>query len=170
MCRRVMRSVASIYIYICVYVIRFASSRSKNPRKSAHEAFFLHLYFVNVTLDCQLTTDWALLLFLCSFLCAPRGRVGPGIVHTHVHWLVCVLLRLPQCWLDERATTTVCCWCLQYSKYSLTVLSMHRVCVLWNSIECHGEYMYILTTVRTCYVWRNRLYHSVQLKMASLLI
>ena len=112
-----------MYVYIfktcaCIYVTKncsFSAFLVKNPQKSAHEAFFLHLDIVNVTLDCWFTPDRALLLFFCLRLCAPLGPQGPE-AHTRVHSLVGVLLCL-QCWLDERVTTTVCCWHLQYSKY-----------------------------------------------------
>ena len=109
---RVMQSVMSIYtcIYIRVCVCRkksgahLAYSRSKNPRKSAHEAFFSHLDIMNVTLNHRFTPDRALLLFLCLRLCAPLGGLPPVHTHTCSLRLLDVLWRLPHTMLTWRAS------------------------------------------------------------------
>ena len=129
-CRRVMWFITYIYvmnritllhIYMCVNIMcichknhSFGIFPVKNLQKIAQGAFFLHLDIVNVMLDCWFNPDRALLLFLCSCLCAPFGFTevtGPG-VHTRAHWLVYTMYVL---------------------SIPLTVLSTFRVCVLWNS-------------------------------------
>ena len=52
-------------------------------------------------------------------------------IHVHAHWLVDVLLCLPQCWLDEWVTINYSVL-LASAVQQVTGLSMHRVCVLWN--------------------------------------
>ena len=141
MCSRVMRLVASVYIYtdatniyVCVCVChkkitRLVSSRSKNFRKSAYKTFFSYLDIVNVTLNCWFTQDQVLLLLR---LCAPLGVAGPRVhTHTHVQWLVCVFLRLPQklTWRasDDYSVLLGAAGVCSAASFSLTVLSVNRV-------------------------------------------
>ena len=113
-----------IYIYMCVFVCmsqkiaRLASTWSK---KSAQEAFFSHLNIVNVTLDCQFTPGWALLLFLCLHLCAPSGLRGPWGAHTCSmigRCARCVVTPTTMCKRQQAGDDyVVCCWYLQCSNY-----------------------------------------------------
>ena len=96
-----------IYIYIYIYVCVCMSQKITHLEKCSLSFLFA---LRHRDCDAQLPVhprSSALLLFLCSHLCAPSGSRG----------LREVLLCLPQCWLDERVTTTVCCWLLQCSKY-----------------------------------------------------
>ena len=54
------------------------SCQSKNVQKSTrtHAAFLLHLDVVNVTVNCWFMAGQALLLFLCSYLCASLWSWG----------------------------------------------------------------------------------------------
>ena len=110
---RVMRSVTSVYMYM------YMSQKSlicRLPRQKYPEKRSWSFLFALRHRECAArlpvhsrssTTPVPLLKLVCPF----KGCRDPG-VHTRVHWdwLVGVLLHLPQCWLDEWATTTVCCW------------------------------------------------------------
>ena len=151
--RWVMQSGASImYIYTYITKIaRLASSRSNNSWKSVCGAFLLHLHVdvVNVSWQSIYSRSSAISVSLLALVHSLGVAGAPG-VHTCAHWLVGVLLRLPQCWLDATPATNcsvllvaaVCCWWLQCAagicsaaSISLTCNAQcaQGTCVLWNS-------------------------------------
>ena len=75
-------------------------------------------------------------------LVRPLGVVGP-VMHTCAHWLVGVLLHLPQCWLDKTPATNhsvllvsaVCCWHLQCSKHFTDMQCSARTGYIMCSVE-----------------------------------
>ena len=101
-------------------IARLASFGSKNPWKSV--SFCIRPWMWWLTAGSLQVERYS--CFFAHTCVPPQGRGGPG-VHTRAHWLVGVLLCLPQCWLDETPDTNcsvllaaaVCWWCLQCSKY-----------------------------------------------------
>ena len=108
----------------------------------------LHTYQSNIFMKRIHTARSSIyILHLCASLYSPGP--GPG-VHTHAQWLVGVLLHLPQYWLDKwvmiKAPVTNC----SAASISLTLLSVYRVCVLWNSSLCIGTNKHTLVVAIEC--------------------
>ena len=102
---------------------RLAFCRSKNVQKSTRGAFILHLGILNVTVNCRFTPGQALLTFVCSCLCVPRGHGSQMLGMSQG----AVLLA---CYVSRHANIDVTCSTeLQHSPLSVSV---HRVCVLYN--------------------------------------
>ena len=139
MCRRVMRS----DVFVCVFMSQnrlFGILLVKNVRKSTHAAFLSYLDIVNATLNCWFTPGWVPLPFLCLWFLCPLVVAGPWDQMLGMLW---GLVSKPQCWQRNVTLMLHFCYSTELSvrrshDSPLTVLSVHRVCVLWNSSELHA--------------------------------
>ena len=119
-----------LYIFICVYVTKNRSFGVFPIKTFPEKCSWIFLFALRHN-ECD--TRLPVLGYSCSHLCASWGRGGPGCTHIFTDYGRCFVT--PMTMLTWWANNDILCAAgvCGVASISLTVLSVHRVCVLWNS-------------------------------------